>query len=58
MKPLVINSTEITTDSEGRFSLNDLHLAAGRDAKLKPALFMQNKGFKDFVEILKRQSYL
>lgn len=53
MKPLVINSTEITTDSQGRFSLNDLHLAAGGHAKIKPALFMQNKGFKDFVEILK-----
>lgn len=53
MKSLLINSTEITTDSEGRFSLNNLHQASGGEAKTKPALFMQNKGFKDFVELLK-----
>lgn len=53
MKSLVINNIEITTDSEGRFSLNDLHLASGSEAKTKPALFMQNKGFKDFVDLLK-----
>jgi len=53
MNTLVINSTEITTDHEGRFSLNDLHAASGGKAKTKPALFMQNKNFKDFVDILK-----
>lgn len=53
MIKLVINEKSITTDSEGRFSLNDLHAASGGEAKTKPALFMQNKNFKDFLNILK-----
>lgn len=53
MRKLVINNLEISTDSEGRFSLNDLYKASGAKPKDKPALFMQNKSFKDFVNILK-----
>lgn len=53
MKDLVINNLTITTDSEGRYSLNDLHKASGGHKKNKPALFMQNKSFKDFANILK-----
>lgn len=53
MQELIINDTEVTTDEDGRYSLNDLHKASGGNPKNKPALFMQNKNFKDFVEILK-----
>jgi hypothetical protein len=53
MKPLVVNEIEISQDSEGRFSLNDLHRASGGEKSKKPALFMQNGTFKKFVEILK-----
>jgi len=53
MTDLVINNTTITRDADGRFSLNDLHTASGGEAKTKPALFMQNKNFKDFADILK-----
>lgn len=53
MRELIINKKEITTDEDGRYSLNDLHAASGGTARTKPALFMQNKNFKDFVEILK-----
>lgn len=53
MQELIINETKVTTDEDGRYSLNDLHKASGGNPKNKPALFMQNKNFKDFVEILK-----
>jgi len=53
MQELIINDTTITTDEDGRYSLNNLHKASGGTAKTKPALFMQNKNFKDFVDILK-----
>ena len=46
MQELIINDTTVTTDEEGRYSLNDLHKASGGTAKTKPALFMQNKNFK------------
>jgi hypothetical protein len=55
MKPLVINSTEITKDEHGRFSLNDLHRAAGGLNKHKPSLFYRSGSFNEFVEILKAQ---
>ncbi len=53
MQELIINETTVTTDEEGRYSLNDLHKASGGTPKTKPALFMQNKSFKDFADILK-----
>ena len=56
MKQLVINNTEITTDAEGRFSLNDLHRAAGGLKKHQPALFYRSSGFEDFLEVLKLQN--
>ena len=53
MDNLTINNVVITTDSEGRYSLNDLHRAAGSKKKHKPALFMQNSSLKKMVELLK-----
>ena len=53
---LLINSTEITTDSEGRFSLNDLHRSAGGLNSQKPSLFYRSDSFKKVVEVLKAQN--
>ena len=55
MNELTINNTEITTDEHGRFSLNDLHNAAGGKIKDKPAKFYRSHSFKKVVEILKAQ---
>lgn len=38
---LVIAHTEIHQDAEGRFSLNDLHKAAGAEERHQPALFIR-----------------
>ena len=53
---LIINDTKITTDDIGRFSLNDLHQAAGGDNNKKPSLFYRSDSFKSVVEILKAQN--
>ena len=56
MKQLVINGTEITTDSEGRFSLNDLHKASGGQSRHVPNKFMRSESFKNVVDILNAQN--
>ena len=53
---LVINKTEITTDSEGRYSLNDLHKSAGGKIKDLPNKFMASKSFKNVVDVLNAQN--
>ncbi len=53
---LTINNTLITMDDEGRYSLNDLHKAAGGSNKLKPSLFYRSDSFNSVVEILKAQN--
>lgn len=53
---LVINNTPISTDSDGRFSLNDLHDAAGGGNDKKPSLFYRSDNFKKAVEVLKAQN--
>jgi len=55
MNELTINNTLITTDNDGRFSLNDLHLASGGNPKDKPSKFMRTDSFKNVVEVLKGQ---
>lgn len=52
MNPLIINSTEITTDDHGRFSLNDLHKSAGGMAKDLPSKFMRSESFKNVCDVL------
>ncbi len=52
---LVLNGKEITTDGEGRYSLNDLHKAAGGLNKQKPSLFYRSDSFTSVVEILTAQ---
>ena len=53
---LTINETNITTDDEGRYSLNDLHKASGGSNKHKPSLFYRSDSFNSVVEILKAQN--
>lgn len=49
---LKINTKEISLDNEGRYSLNDLHKAAGGDRKSEPNAFMRNESFKKMVNVL------
>ena len=46
----IIAGIEITTDSEGRFSLNALHKASGGEPKNAPGLWKENQRTKDLVE--------
>tara|TARA_R110000782_G_scaffold180233_1_gene270758 strand:+ start:125 stop:631 length:507 start_codon:yes stop_codon:yes gene_type:complete len=52
MSKLVINELEITTDSSGRYSLNDLHKAAGGSIKHLPNKFMRSNSFGEVVDVL------
>lgn len=56
MRNLVINDTQIGTDSQGRFSLTDLHKAAGSDPKIKPFLFLRSDSVSKVVDVLKAQN--
>lgn len=56
MSNLVINKTEITKDCDGRFSLNDLHKAAGGLQKDLPNKFMRSDSFKNVVDVLNAQN--
>ena len=56
MKDLILNEVTITKDDHGRFSLNDLHKAAGGDNKYKPSLFYRSGSFSDVVEVLTAQN--
>lgn len=53
MTKLVINETVITTDEQGRFSLNDLHKSAGSMPKNKAALFLKLDSVKKVAQVLK-----
>ena len=52
---LVINSTKITKNESGLYSLNDLHRAAGGLVKHQPNKFMRSQSFNEVVEILNAQ---
>ncbi|MBP2845411.1 KilA-N domain-containing protein [Dickeya oryzae] len=41
--PIIIANVLVRQDVEGRFSLNDLHRAAGGEARHRPATWLQNK---------------
>lgn len=43
----------LKTDTEGRYCLNDLHMAAGREPKHKPAEWLRYSTAKELVEELK-----
>lgn len=46
---LTIANTDIHQDAEGRFSLNDLHKAAGGIASQRPGYFLENQQTKDLI---------
>lgn len=52
MTALSIVGVKVRQDSEGRFSLNDLHKAAGKHKRHSPNYFLDNQGTKDIVSAL------
>lgn len=52
MTALSIVGVKVRQDSEGRFSLNDLHKAAGKYKKHSPSYFLENQGTKEVIAAL------
>lgn len=52
MNNLSIVGVEVRQDSEGRYSLNDLHKAAGKEKKHSPNYFLSNQQTTDLVGLL------
>lgn len=50
--PIVIDTTTIRQDKDGRFNLNDLHQAAGGAAKHQPSNFFQLQGTSELIDEL------
>lgn len=55
---LAVNGVSVRVDEAGRYSLNDLHLAAVASGQAKenqgPSQFLRSKKVKSFVETLSR----
>lgn len=49
MHPLTIIETTIRQDAEGRYSLNDLHKAAGGKQRHQPRYFLANSQAKELI---------
>lgn len=47
--PIVIAGTSVATDAQGRYSLNDLHKAAGAEPRHQPARFIANQNTQELV---------
>jgi KilA domain-containing protein len=48
-----IGAVEVRQDPEGRYSLNDLHRAAGGEERHRPAFFLRRPETQELVEALK-----
>ena len=53
---LTIANTDIHQDAEGRFSLNDLHRAAGSENRHRPSLWAENQQAKDLIAELESEA--
>lgn len=53
---LVIASTSIRQDADGRFSLNDLHSASGGDPNQQPAFFLRNDQTQKLIAAIDAES--
>ena len=47
---LILDSTTIKTDSDGRYCLNDLHKASGGEEKNHPNRWTRLDSFRDLVD--------
>lgn len=56
MRSLTIVETTIRQDAEGRYSLNDLHRAAGGAQKHQPRYFLANSQAKELISELVSES--
>lgn len=52
MTALSIAGVNVRQDSEGRFSLNDLHKAAGKEKKHSPSYWLANQQTSDLIAVL------
>jgi len=52
---LVIASTPIRQDAEGRYCLNDLHKAAGEENKHRPKYWLENQQTQELIEQLRAE---
>lgn len=58
MSALVLAGVEIHQDSEGRFSLNDFHRAAGNESKHQPSFFMRRDETAGLIAALENSADL
>lgn len=56
MNDLIIANTSIRRDADGRYSLNDLHRAAGGENKHQPAFFMKRPETIELIQELSNSS--
>ena len=56
MNELTINAIDITTDDDGRYSLNDLHRAAGGLKRNEPNRFLRMDSVKETAQVLNAQN--
>ena len=56
MPNLIVSDIQVRQDAYGRYSLNDLHRAAGGEAKHKPANFLRLESTQDLIAEINRCS--